>query len=161
MSCIASLKGHVLLRFPMSFETISFDPPDRCVGEVREVRGVRIVLKEYRVAHGALFVKVNAEGTPVLEDPPADWPKFSGPMRVADLFGREDVRITAIGGRTLNTVRSAGSGCSGEGATRYRHVEIEFGVGEDFQPGPVIVTCTVGYFYDGFNFELKDIPFPR
>lgn len=149
---LASVKGRAVLRYPGKKKVLLFEDPSERIGETRELQGLTVKLEGYQETEDGAQVKLVVTGTWEREKHPEE---PSGGWGDNFPFGHEDVHVRTEDGSTL---RSHGMSASGS-QDKY---EFTLNYGRKGEKVTAIeIECSLDFFYDSFEFELKDIALPK
>lgn len=139
LESLASVKGTVILRYPIERNRLVIDNPKAAVGETRESGRLKVKVREYKEEKGEVHLVVDVSG-PGIES--------------VDL---SDLRILTDNGSFLEGTHSCLSGPVNNDLKTY---EKSYRLGDSKVKALEFVSETV-WHKDKFEFELKDIPVPK
>lgn len=149
---MARIQGTVVVRYAQGVKKLVFANPEKAAGTTQEFQGLKITLVSFTEREGGAVVKLAYEGRnrgvvdpyAKARDEDGDWP-----------FETDDVRVALDGGAFAD---SSGAGGSRSGDKGDWEIEYDYA---GAKPKAVEVSLVIGYFYDEFEFEIRDVPFPK
>lgn len=150
---IVRIKGKAAFRYSEGTQKLVFPNPDKAVGKTLEIQGLKVTLAAYDVREGGADVRIQFTGKidrgvdPYAK--PEQGESWSWP------FETDDIALILEGGATVETSGAGGSG-GGDGGSWELHYNYTGAA-----PKSLEISLVTKYFYDEFDFEIRDVPFPR
>jgi hypothetical protein len=147
---IALLKGSAVVTYPSESTVLRFETPAQDKGRSVDLKGLKVTLKDYRVAEGSLHLTIELVGRYGGAQAPAGAPEENAP------FAYDDIQVISDAGRRL---RSHGMSGVSDGTTTTWTLQYPLGAGDAVKE--IRIPCVLARFEDEIAFELRDIPLPR
>ena len=140
---IARIAGTATLKYLLEEKLVTIEAPEKAEPQKKELGGITVEFQECKVVDGQATVRLVITGR-MSQDASEGWQSYNAPVRLKLENG--------------NYAQSSGTSMTGYGSPVVTY-QMNYAVSGKIAAVEVVAETT--YHTDTFDFELKDIPFPK